>query len=99
MLSSDSEGACIEVSPRSSVFTSPSPSPSPNLGRPRRSCVWNYFLYESSTNKSVCQIRLEAQDSETTSTVGSATVRGHQITGKYPMNLRGSPEEAPPRLL
>ena len=64
MLSSDSEGACIEVSPRSSVFTSP-PSPSPNLGYPRRNCVWSYFAYESSINNSVCQISLEAQNSET----------------------------------
>ena len=46
------------------------------VGRPRRSPVWDHFIYDSTTNKSTCQV-LCGNGSE---------VYGHAIGGKYPYN-------------
>ncbi len=45
----------------------------------KSSSVWDYFLYDSVTNISTCQILSCASSSESC---------GHSITGKYPTNLK-----------
>ena len=37
----------------SSYMKEPSP-----VGRPKRSVVWNYFMYDPDTNQSVCQVEV-----------------------------------------
>ena len=92
MLSSDSEseGAGVAATPVSSRSFSTSPSPSTSgrgsVGRPRKSLVWDYFTYDFSSNKSMCQVSSESHsDAEATSPI---SVCGHRITGKFTTNLR-----------
>lgn len=65
------------------LSVSPSPVPSSGflcaVGRPRKSPVWDYFLYDSGTNKSTCQVLACASSSE---------ICGHSLAGKYPTNLK-----------
>ena len=45
--------------------------------------MWDYFLYNSDTNKSVYQIMVKVSDSDT-----NLKLCGHSVTGKYPTNLK-----------
>ena len=88
MLSSESEteGAGTEATPLSSRSSTPSTSGRGSVGRPRKSLVWDYFIYDSTSNKSICQVSSEASsDTEATS---SASICGHRINGKFTTNLR-----------
>ena len=83
MESSDLSGA-ESVSTRSSV----SPSPvSSNLGRPRKSLVWNYFTYDTFSGKSTCQVPT-GDASEPGSASSSPIVCGKTFVGKFPSNLK-----------
>jgi len=33
-------------------------------GKPRKSCVWNYFEYERETDKCVCQVKVIKDEKE-----------------------------------
>ncbi len=74
-LASDSESV-VSLS----VGLSPGPSSgfvnAVGLGHPR---MWDYFLYDSETNKSTCQVFSSSSSSE---------FCGHSISGKYPTNLK-----------
>lgn len=85
---SESEGS--EITARS---LSPSPVPSESslsAGRPRKSPVWDYFIYDSNVDKSVCQVRVEDSNSAgaTSSLSPSTKFCGRSIAKKYPSNLR-----------
>ena len=68
------------LSPSESVSTEASSGPSPSSvpGRPKRSPVWDYFCYNSTQEKSVCQVELLATE----------TLCGKSITGKNTTNLK-----------
>ena len=79
MYSSDESTSAESVTPRSSV------SPSP-LGCPRKSLVWDHFVFDSSSGKSLCQVPdSSTEDAEDSS---SPVLCGHVIPGKFPSNLR-----------
>ena len=63
-----------------------SPSPA-NLGRPRKSLVWNYFTYDAFSGKSICQVAA-GDSSEPGSPSSSPIVCGKTFAGKFPSNLR-----------
>ena len=76
----DSEPTPGPSSPSSSL--SPSPVVPNPVGRPRKSVVWDYFIYDSIMNKSTCQILVTSDSNSGTK------LCGHSITGKYPTNLK-----------
>ena len=51
---------------------------SSHSGRPRESPVWNFYLYDSTKGKSICQVK--------SGTAGALC--GLEINGKYPTNLK-----------
>ena len=58
-------------------------------GRPRRSAVWEYFVYDSESDKSVCQIEIPASPgagSEGTS--DGKGLCGQSVPGKFPTDLK-----------
>ena len=70
-----------ESSEESTFAPSRSPTPSTSersTGRPRRSPVWEYFVFNDESGKSACQVELESKNS----------VCGHEVTGKFPTNLK-----------
>jgi hypothetical protein len=71
------------------LTTSPSPSTA-SIGRSRRSPVWDYFVFDKGTEKSICQVRvpLTADEQGAEAAVTREKVCGHAIVGKYPTNLR-----------
>ena len=77
MLSSRSSAV---MSDSESVSASPGPSSSfvSVTGRPRKSVVWEYFLYHSETSKSTCQILACASNN------GSC---GCSVAGNYPTSI------------
>ena len=88
------ESGSETVTPRSqslSPGTSASVTPSPRcetrsfIGRPRKSPVWDYFGYNSSTQKSVCQVSASSGSAE--SPPGSR-VCSHALFGKFATNLK-----------
>ena len=46
------------------------------IGRPRQSCVWNYFQYDKDTDKSVCLVTNEEKKC------------GKEIKGMFASNLK-----------
>ena len=78
---------------KSSDSTTPSPSPGSSSGyggitepsppgRPKRSFVWKYFVYDKDNNKSVCQINVNRDHGDR----GGPSLEkcAVAITGKYP---------------
>ena len=57
---------------------SPSPLESRPSGRPKKSAVWDYFLYDIFTDKSICQV--EQLDSQ--------SIGGKSVAGKFLTNLK-----------
>ena len=55
-------------------------SPPPAPGRPKRSTVWRYFLYDKDNNKSFCQVEVTRDH--------GVEVCGVALPGKYPMNMK-----------
>lgn len=51
---------------------------SSHSGCPRESPVWNFYLYDSTKGKSICQVESGA----------AGTLCGLEINGKYPTNLK-----------
>ena len=70
------------ISPTSqlSPTLSASARTSRSIGRPKRSPVWDYFAYDGTQGKSICQIGKEGSDVE--------GKRGHHVAGKFPTNLK-----------
>ena len=56
------------------------PSPLTSRGRPKISPVWEYFIYDHTTDKSICQVASETPETE--------SVCGKSVTGKFPTNLK-----------
>ena len=59
-------------------------------GQPRRSPVLEYFMYNSETDKSICQIEVctGAEDYTGMSSDSSMKLCGHAMAGKFPTNLK-----------
>ena len=77
----------------------PSPSrdvgPSISVGRPKKSPVWDYFYYDTSTDKSVCQV---VRSSEASSADADETcVCGHAVAGKFPTNMKNHLKRSHPK--
>lgn len=53
-------------------------------GRPRKSNVWNYFVYQKDINKSVCQVKI-VKNPENSS---ESSICGTQMTGMFASNLK-----------
>ena len=80
----------------SSDSATPAPSPgssgsgvlelSPPPGRPKRSTVWRYFLYDKDKNKSFCQVQVPRDHGDRGGP--SLEVCGVALTGKYPTNMK-----------
>ena len=51
------------------------------IGRPRQSCVWNYFQYDKDTDKSVCLVNLTIVTNEEKKC-------GKEIKGMFASNLK-----------
>ena len=67
--------------------TPPSRSPTPCPGRPKRSPVWQYFVYNEQTGKSSCQLETGRSDDE--QEVGPSTkICTQEVAGKFPTNLK-----------
>ena len=49
-------------------------------GRPRRSAVWNYFLYNKSKDISVCQVKISKEDNE--------VICGKELKGAFATNTK-----------
>ena len=49
-------------------------------GRPRRSAVWNYFLYDKSKDISVCQVKISKEDNE--------VICGKELKGAFATNMK-----------
>ena len=82
----------LELSPEASTSrrfsTSESPMPGSSVsqmtrGRPRRSQVWQCFIYDETENKSECQMLTIP-----TTDLDSSDICGHKVTGKFPSNLK-----------
>lgn len=111
MESSGAESDVMSVestTPRSLSPTWFSPSPSPSLsttqtaGRPRKCAVWDYFNYDSTNNKSVCQvvINISAQSRASSPDLSPTTpsVCGHRISGKFPTNMKSHLKTSHPNI-
>ena len=79
MYSSEESGA-ESVATRSSTV-----SPSSSLGRPRKSLVWNYFIYDDVSGKSICQVST-GESNEAGSSSSGPNVCGQTCAGKFPSN-------------
>lgn len=56
------------------------------IGRPRESSVWDYFLYNEEEGKSICQV-----------IVGEGgSICGKEINGRYPTNLKAHSKHSHP---
>ena len=106
--SGESDSGSETVTPRSlspslSPGTSTSVTPSPRcetrsvIGRPRKSPVWDYFVYNSSTQKSVCQVSASSGGDDSAESPGSR-VCGHALSGKFATNLKQHLKKAHPPL-
>ena len=76
-----------ESSGESTFTSSRSPTPSTSesgVGRPKRSPVWQHFVFDNVTGKSVCQIVTDGNELES----GEKSVCGHEVAGKFPTNLK-----------
>ena len=86
----------------SPLFTPPRATPSPlrdsdvghSFGRPRKSPVWDYFNYDSNTNKSVCQILKSSTES---SSIEEASACGQSLAGKFATNLKSHLKKSHPK--
>ena len=81
MYSSEESGA-ESVATRSSTV-----SPSSSLGQPRKSLVWNYFIYDDVSGKSICQVST-GESNEAGSSSSGPNVCGKTCAGKFPFNLK-----------
>ena len=104
--SGESESDAETVTPRSlspSLSPGTSVTPSPRcetrsvIGRPRKSPVWDYFVYNSSTQKSVCQVSASSGGDDSAESPGSR-VCGHALSGKFATNLKQHLKKAHPPL-
>lgn len=93
--SSDESGSVTGRAATASRQGSLTPSPAPStasLGHPRRSPVWDYFVFDKGTEKSIGQVEVPLAADElrvgAEVTVTGAKVCGHAIAGKYPTNLK-----------
>ena len=89
MYSSDESGSVTGRAATASRPGSLTPSPAPSTastGRPRKSPVWDYFVFNKGTEKSICQVEvpLTADELGAEATVTRTKVCGHAIAGKYP---------------
>ena len=104
-MEADSEESDSTVTPRS-LSPSPGPSgrpratPSPecdtagsSVGRPRKSPVWDYFLYCNSTQKSMCQVVVASGDDSAESRPRKC---GQLLAGKFATNLKYHLKKAHP---
>jgi len=51
-------------------------------GRPRKSCVWNYFEYEKETDKCVYQVKVIKDEKE--------EICGKELSGIYSSNIKNT---------
>ena len=65
--------------------------------RPRKSLVWEYFKYDDQLKKSLCQV-LKSPTSSDSGRLSNPLVCGHEITGKYPTNLKQHLKKSHPGL-
>ena len=91
--SSDESGSVTGRAATASRPGSLTPSPAPStasIGRPRKSPVWDYFVFNKGTEKSICQVEvpLTADELGAEATVTRTKVCGHAIAGEYPTNLK-----------
>ena len=105
-MEADSNESDSTVTPRS-LSPSPGPAgglhatPSPeceagsSVGRPRKSPVWDYFLYYSSTQKSVCQV-VAASSSDDSAESPQPRRCGHVLADKFATNLKYHRKKAHP---
>ena len=85
-MAQSSDSATASPSPGPVASTSYAVEPSPPPGRPKRSVVWHYFVYDQDKNKSVCQIEVTRDHGDHSGP--SKEVCGAAVTGKYPTNLK-----------
>ena len=52
-----------------------------STGQPKQSPVWVYFIFDDTSNKSICQVIVKKGS-------GSEEVYGYSLAGKYPTNLK-----------
>ena len=75
------DAASSSTASRSRSSVTPPPTTRPfGTGRPRQSPVWQYFLFDASKNKSICQVPVQ------TGELGA--ICGVEINGKFPTNLK-----------
>lgn len=76
----------------SSLSPSPCPEESVPSGRRKSSPAWEYFVYDSETDKSICQIEVcsTGGDRAGTSSASDSNVKqcGQTVAGKWPTNLK-----------
>ena len=65
--------------PGPSRSPTPGPDTATGVGRPKKSAVWQYFVYSEVTGKSTCLVG-GAGDRE--------SVCGYEVAGKFPTNLK-----------
>ena len=68
------------------MTTVPGPS---GTGRRRESLVWDFFVFDATKSKSICQI--QGQPSQ--SPESTAAICGAEIAGKFPTNLKANLKE------
>ena len=77
-------------------YLSPSPSvtPSPGsvIGRP----VWDYFEYDGTNQKSVCQVMISGGTSSLAESLCSTNRCGHALAGKFATNMKHHLKKAHP---
>ena len=77
----------------------PSPTrdvgPSTSVGRPKKSPVWDYFYYDTSTDESVCQVSGSSEASS--ADADEICVCGHAVAGKFPTNMKNHQKRSHPK--
>ena len=105
--SEENADSISETTTPRSLSPSPSVTPSPGLdtgsviGRPRKSPVWDFFEYDSSTQKSLCQVMIPGDASSSAESPGSDLTRnmcGHAIAGKFATNMKNHLKKAHPNV-
>ena len=55
-------------------------------GRPKSSSVWKYFTYDKESDKSVCIVNTQIEDSQ--DSLNTVSVCGKEFKGQFPTNLK-----------
>ena len=78
----ESETTSLGSSPGPSPLSSAGGSILTSRGRPRKSPVWNYFVYDSEKETSMCKVEVKVGER------GPSKTCDHVIGGKFPTNLK-----------